>query len=201
MPLKVGVLALHGDVSEHEDALLREAKPMNLELVVSRVKYSEDLKDLDGLVIPGGESTVMHYLAKETGLLDGLKNFVKANIPVLGTCAGLIMLADRIEGQDPIIGGLDIEVGRNAYGRQMESFKTGEIVAPGKSDTSQGIFIRAPSIKSTGKSIVLAFLKDQPVGVQQDNIVGLTFHPELNSHSAWHKYFLQLVMRFKEESN
>lgn len=190
--LTVGVLALQGDFREHLAslrALGADARP---------VRRPEELAAVDGLVIPGGESSVMDKLSRAFGLADPLRARIAAGMPVYGTCAGLIMLADRIvdgiDGQQTF-GGLDITVRRNAFGNQNDSFETDlEIPLLGE-EPVHAVFIRAPAIESTGAAAtVLASLPDgRGVAVEQRNLLGTAFHPEVTGERRFHERFLQLV--------
>ncbi len=172
---KIGILAIHGDVAEHAN-ILRE---LNLEVV--EVRAPDDFEQLDGLIIPGGESTTISDLMKTYGLLKPLKDFAKSEKPVLGTCAGLILLSE--------LGILDVEVKRNAYGRQLDSFET-ELKIPAISKRPVLVaFIRAPKIKKVGKSVeVLCEFEKYPVLVRQENIWGMSFHSEITGETAVHEF-------------
>ena len=186
--MEVGVLALQGDYREH----LATLASLGAEAVA--VRTEDEIRKLDGLVVPGGESTAMSNLAKSFGLFPVLRKFAKSK-PILGTCAGLIMLADRVEGAvkgQEFIGGLDVSVSRNAYGGQTHSFEA-EIDFEGKKE--RVAFIRAPRILAVGSAKVIATLKDEPVAVQQGNLIGATFHPEITSGVLLHKKFLDFVSK------
>lgn len=190
--LVIGVFALQGDVREHETVLT------DLGVVAKRVRTKEDLNGLDGIVIPGGESSVMDKLARIFGLRDPLREAIRAGLPVLGTCAGLIMLSDSligsIEGQETL-GGLDVVVERNAFGSQVESFET-ELEVPLVSVTPLRVaFIRAPIIRSVGKAEVIASLPNgDVVGVRHGKIVGVSFHPEVVGETRLHEWWLKTVV-------
>lgn len=177
---KVGVLALQGDYAAHI-AVLRSLGAQTFE-----VRSRADLDLIDALVIPGGESTVMGTLLRRFGFLDALKAKIEAGMPAFGTCAGLILLAKSIEGSEqPRVGLLDVKVRRNAYGTQIDSFRTLlETSLPGLSRI-EGVFIRAPEIVATGPGVeVLASYKDRPVLVRQGSLLGAAFHPELVAGGA-----------------
>jgi pyridoxal 5'-phosphate synthase pdxT subunit len=188
----IGVLALQGDVAEHQAMLAASGANPSL------VKRAEQLDDLDGLVIPGGESTTIGKLLRRFDLLEPLQQRVQDGFPVFGTCAGMILLADQIEdaGTDqPAIGGMDITVQRNAFGRQRESFET-DLDIPAVGDTPlHAVFIRAPLIKRLGNDVdVLATLEDgRVVAAQQDNLLVASFHPELTDDARLHQYFVDMV--------
>ncbi len=189
---RVGILALQGDVAEHV-AMLRQA---DAEPVM--VKRPEQLDQVDGLVIPGGESTTIGKLLRRFDLLDPIQQRARSSFPVYGTCAGMILLADQIEdaGQDqPSIGGMDITVQRNAFGRQVDSFEADlDLPALGR-EPFHGVFIRAPLIKRVGQEVdVLAELDDgRVVAARQGNLLVSSFHPELTDDARLHRYFVAMV--------
>lgn len=189
---RVGVLALQGDVREHLavlDGLGAEAIP---------VKRPEELASVQGLVIPGGESSVMDKLSRMFGLADPLKAAIGSGLPVYGTCAGLIMLADTvldaIEGQQTL-GGFDLVVRRNAFGSQLDSFETDLEVAVLGDPPVHAVFIRAPIVETVGeKATALASLADgRVVAVEQGSLLGTSFHPEMTRDTRFHEYFLSKV--------
>ena len=182
----VGVLALQGDWREHK--LLLEKLGAN----VLPVRRSQELDQVDALVIPGGESTTMSNLAKSFGLFPALREFVKHK-PTLGTCAGLIMLSDKVQGAaegQEFVGGLDIESSRNAYGGQSYSFEA-DVEISGESE--RVAFIRAPRLLAVGKAEVIASLNGEPVAVRQGNLFGATFHPEITGGTKLHSLFLASI--------
>ena len=184
---KVGVLALQGGFVEHVAALRRlgvEAFP---------VRLPAELKGLNGLVIPGGESTTIGKLIRDYGLTDGLNGLIREGMPVLGTCAGMVLLARRVlETKQPLLGAMDIEVRRNAYGRQVDSFEADLDVPVLGSPPFRGVFIRAPWIQKVGDGVeVLANLPDgKPVAVRERNLLATAFHPELTTDLRFHEYLL-----------
>ncbi len=181
--MRVGVLALQGDVREHQRIL----ESLGAEAVWVRRK--EDLKNLDGLVIPGGESTAISKLIGIFDLMQTLREFV-ATKPVLGTCAGLILLSDQVEGRlddQELIGGLDIVSSRNAYGSQANSF---EATVQYEDTTEPVAFIRAPKILDTKSAKVLATYQGQPVAVQQNNILAACYHPEITGSTHLHSLLI-----------
>jgi 5'-phosphate synthase pdxT subunit len=185
----VGVLALQGAFREH--ALALEACGARTRLV----RLPDDLEGLDGLVVPGGESTTMTMLMERVGLLEPLREAVLGGLPTLGTCAGMILLARRITDGLPGqvgLGALDIVVRRNGYGRQVDSFEAG-LEVEGLETPFPGVFIRAPVVEEVGRAEVLARLDGRPVGVCQGRVVGLAFHPELSGDLRLHGRFLRLV--------
>jgi len=187
---RIGVLCLQGDFALHAAAL----DEVGCEPV--RVSLPEHLDQaLAALVLPGGESTTMLRLLESTGLRAPLEAFVRER-PVLGTCAGLILLAreaDRLPA--PTLGVLDVTAARNAWGRQVHSF-TGEVDTPALGGTLQGMFIRAPRITRVGEGVeVLARYRGEPVGVRQGNVVALAFHPELTADRRAHAWFVNEVVK------
>lgn len=182
--MTVGVLALQGDVREHIELL----KTLGADAIA--VKTEEQLRSIDGLVIPGGESTTISKLLVIFGMLEPVRKFAQSK-PVLGTCAGLILLSDSVQGRLPdqeLIGGLPIEVSRNAYGGQTHSFE-GLIEIDGK--TERVAFIRAPKILDASKVEVIATFEGEPVAVKHGKIMGASFHPELTGSEVLHRLFLE----------
>ncbi len=187
--IKVGVLSLQGAVSEHVAALTKCGAE------VIRVKYLEQLADLEALVIPGGESTTIGSLIDRFNLGPALKEFIRSGRAVYGTCAGMILLANKIDGPAQYsLGGMDITVKRNAFGRQRESFEVDlDIPVLGKKPF-RGIFIRAPQIIQCGAKVkTLATYHNQAVAAQQGKLLVSAFHPELTEDIRMHAYFLQLA--------
>jgi 5'-phosphate synthase pdxT subunit len=193
--LRVGVLALQGDVREHVNSL------SSLNVAVQKVRNPEELKTVNALVIPGGESTTISMLAKRVGLMDPLRKFVKDGFAVYGSCAGMIMLADEIldgKSDQETIGGIDITVRRNAFGRQVDSFET-DLNIKDFNDCFRAVFIRAPWVERVGTSVeVLATYKtekneDHPVMVRQGSLLATAFHPELTQDNRVHEYFVQMA--------
>jgi pyridoxal 5'-phosphate synthase pdxT subunit len=186
----IGVLALQGAFREHVRAL--EAAGAQTRLV----RLKEDLTGLDGLVIPGGESTTMTMLMERMGLLEAVRQAVSSGLPTLGTCAGMILLADRIEDGLPHQEGLhalDIAVRRNGYGRQLESFEAELEVSGLEGGSFPGVFIRAPVVDDAGSTEVLASHEGRPVAVRQGSVMALAFHPELSGDLRLHREFLRLA--------
>lgn len=187
----IGVLALQGDVREHLKALAdagAQGRP---------VRRAEELDGVDGLVIPGGESTTMSKLAVVFGMLEPLRAFVRAGKPVYGTCAGMIMVADKLldarEDQETF-GGIDMIVRRNAFGRQNESFEAAIDVAGIPGGPVEGVFIRAPWVESVGaEAEVLATYDGHTVAVRQGNVLATSFHPELTGDHRVHALFVDMV--------
>ena len=193
--LRVGVLALQGDVREHLNSL------SSLNVAVQKVRTVEELETVNALVIPGGESTTISMLAKRVGLMNPLKQFVKDKKAVYGSCAGMIMLADEIldgRNDQETIGGIDITVRRNAFGRQVDSFET-DLTIKNFEKEFRAVFIRAPWVERIGIEVeVLATVKtseniEHPVMVRQDNLLATAFHPELTTDTRIHEYFVQMA--------
>jgi 5'-phosphate synthase pdxT subunit len=189
---RVGVLALQGDVREHEKVL------RDLGADVIRVRRPEELAQVDGLVIPGGESSVIDKLSRLFGLQSPIRDAIRSGMPVLGTCAGLIMLADglvdAIEGQQSF-GGLDVMVRRNAFGGQRESFEADLEVSGFDDGPVHAVFIRGPVIERVGpNATALASLDDgRVVAVEQGALLGISFHPEITGEMRFHERFLSSV--------
>ena len=189
---RVGVLALQGDFREHI-AVLR-----GLGADAVPVRRPEELSEVAGLVIPGGESSVMDKLSRAFGLAEPLKDAIAGGLPVYGTCAGLIMLADRIvdgiAGQQSL-GGLDVAVRRNAFGSQVDSFETDLDIPAVGAEPMHAVFIRAPIVETVGeRATALARVDDgRVVAVEQGNVVGTSFHPEITGDTRFHEYFLAKV--------
>lgn len=187
----IGVLALQGDVREHLIALSAA------DAEARAVRRPEELADVDGLIIPGGESTTISKLAVLFGVMEPLRARVRAGMPVYGTCAGMIMLADKIldprSGQETI-GGIDMIVRRNAFGRQNESFEAAIDVKGVEGDPVEGVFIRAPWVESVGaEAEVLAEHDGHIVAVRQGNALATSFHPELTGDHRVHGLFVDMV--------
>ncbi|MBN40481.1 MAG: pyridoxal 5'-phosphate synthase glutaminase subunit PdxT [Chloroflexi bacterium] len=184
----VGVLALQGDFEEHTavfESLGAECK---------QIRLPEQMNDIDRLVIPGGESTTLSRLCSNYGFRDPIKTLASSGMPIWGTCAGMIMLADKITESDPIpLQIMDIEVQRNAFGRQIDSFEQ-IIPLQGIAEDFNCIFIRAPIVMETGPAVnIIAELDNgNPIAVQEGNLLATSFHPELSNDSRVHKYFLDL---------
>ncbi len=183
--MKIGVLALQGAFREHMEIL----KKLGVEGVEIRKK--EDLQDIQGIILPGGESTTMGKLLIELGIMDTLKNLIADGLPVYGTCAGMILLAKSLLNDDRVhLGIMDISVRRNAYGRQLGSFMC-KAPVKGVADDVEMVFIRAPYIESCGKGIeVLSEVEGNIVAARQDNILVTSFHPELTSDYRVHEFFI-----------
>lgn len=190
--MKIGVLAVQGAFREHEQML------RDLGADVVQVRLQPHLEGLEGLVIPGGESTAIGKLMRAYGLVAPIRAQFQQGMPVFGTCAGMIIMANRIHGGDePHLGLMDVEVNRNSFGRQRESFETDlEIPAIGATPDQPfpAVFIRAPHIASVGSDVqVLSRYEDRVVAVRQGNALALSFHPELTGDNRIHQYFMGMV--------
>lgn len=187
--MKIGVLALQGAVSEHIKAI----EACGAEGIA--IKRPQQLKEIDGLIIPGGESTTIGRLMIAYEFIDAIRQFSAAGKPIFGTCAGLIVLAKRIAGQDDsYLGLMDITVSRNAFGRQRESFEADLDVKGIEGGALRGVFIRAPLVTEIGAGVeVLATYQDQAVAVREGHLLGTSFHPELTDDYRMHEYFVEMV--------
>ncbi len=192
--LTIGVLAMQGGFREHIASLTK------LGVKTKRVREAKDLQNLAGLIIPGGESTAIGKLLRETDLIKPLRQKITAGLPTWGTCAGLILLANEIEAETPYLDVIDIIVRRNAYGRQIDSFRT-DLLIP-EIDPQNKIplvFIRAPFITGAGSKVkILATYNGRIIAARQNNILVTSFHPELTDDFRVHKYFLQICRKAVE---
>jgi 5'-phosphate synthase pdxT subunit len=191
--MKVGVLALQGDVREHIQSLLT----CDVEAVA--VRRAEEIESIDALVLPGGESTTIAQLAEVFGIFDLIKNKIKNGMPVYGSCAGMILLAEEIldakVGQKSF-GGLDITVRRNAFGRQVDSFESDIEFNDGSEQLVRAVFIRAPWVEKVSNEVqVLAAVDAHPVAVRSKTALATSFHPELTGDHRIHRYFIEQVAR------
>ncbi len=191
--MKVGVLALQGDVREH----LVSLQSCGVEAV--SVRRASEIDTIDALVLPGGESTTIAQLAEVFDLYDLIKNRIAGGMPVYGSCAGMILLAQEIleakEGQKSF-GGLEITVRRNAFGRQVDSFESDISFADGSQDLVRAVFIRAPWVEKISDGVqVLASVDSHPVAVRSKTAFATSFHPELTGDNRIHKYFIEQVAR------
>jgi 5'-phosphate synthase pdxT subunit len=186
---RVGVLALQGDVPEH----LRAAEAAGA--IAVPVRHPAALEDVDALILPGGESTTIGKLLERYGLMEPIRTRAQAGMPVLGTCAGLILLAREIEGSDqPRLGLLDVTVRRNAYGRQLDSFETDVPVPALGPEPVRAVFIRAPVVTRTGPAVeVLAQAEGDPILIRQGPLIGAAFHPEMAGEARIHRFLLDQI--------
>jgi 5'-phosphate synthase pdxT subunit len=201
--MKIGIIAYQGSFEEHALAVNRASKSISKEVNILGIKKVSDLKEVDGIIIPGGESTTIGILASKLGILEPLRDYIKSGLPVLGTCAGAIMLAKEVSDakvgkkSQPLIGAMDMEVIRNFYGRQRESFEADINL----SSIREGVKIRAPFIRAPaivkvwGDTKSLAKLGDVIVMAQEKNMLATTFHPELSNSTIIHEYFLLMIKK------
>ncbi|WP_078414531.1 pyridoxal 5'-phosphate synthase glutaminase subunit PdxT [Priestia abyssalis] len=191
--VKVGVLGLQGAVREH----IRAVEASGAEALV--IKKVEQLEEVDGLVLPGGESTTMRRLIDKYGFMEPLREFAQSGKPLFGTCAGLILLSKEIAGyEEPHIGVMDIKVERNSFGRQRESFEA-KLSIQGVAEDFIGVFIRAPHIVSVGDEVeVLSEHNGRIVAARQGQFLGCSFHPELTEDHRLAQYFVNMVKESKE---
>lgn len=189
--VNVGVLALQGDVREHFAAVEKCGEH------AERVRTRDEMNAVDGLIIPGGESSTVGMLLERYGLMELLRARIEAGMPVFGTCTGLILMAKEIAGSaQPRIGCLDVAVERNAYGRQVDSFET-LVPAPQLGEEPlRAVFIRAPKISRTGPGVeVLAETESGPILVRQRHLLAASFHPELTNDLRVHRLFLEMTRK------
>lgn len=186
--MNIGVLALQGAVAEH----IRSIELAGAEGVA--IKKKEELQDIQGLIIPGGESTTIGKLMRKYDFIDAIREFYAAGKPIFGTCAGLIVLAKKIEGQEEAhLGLMDMTVARNAFGRQRESFET-DLDVKGIDEPIRAVFIRAPLIRSVGDQVdVLSSYNGEIVAARQGHLLASSFHPELTDDYRLHQYFVDMV--------
>lgn len=186
--MKIGVLALQGAVAEH----IRMIEQAGAEGIA--IKKTEQLEQIDGLIIPGGESTTIGRLMRTYGFIEAIKEFSQKEKPLFGTCAGLIVLAKDIEGQETAhLSLMDMKVARNAFGRQKESFET-DLPVVGIDEPIRAVFIRAPLITEVGDNVeVLSTYQDQIVAARQGHLLAASFHPELTEDYRMHSYFINMI--------
>ncbi|MEM2866576.1 MAG: pyridoxal 5'-phosphate synthase glutaminase subunit PdxT [Candidatus Hadarchaeales archaeon] len=196
--MRIGVLGLQGAISEHLSSVRRALKALGLRGEAVWVSRKEHLDGVEGLILPGGESTTIGKLMVTTGLFERVREEARGGLPVMGTCAGLILLAKegdeevRRTGQ-PLLGLMDMKVIRNAFGRQRESFETDVRVEGLKGGPFRGVFIRAPAVERVwGEARVVAEVEGRIVGVRQGKLLALSFHPELTDDTRLHEHFLEL---------
>ncbi len=206
--VKLGVLAVQGDVEEHIYALRRACLEMGIPHRIVEVKLPKHLTDIDGIVIPGGESTTIGRLSERKGLLEILRKEIEGGLPVFGTCAGMIMLAKEVrdavvgEKAQPILGVMNISVIRNVFGRQKDSFEI-DLDIPEIGKIVRAVFIRAPAIiRCWGRTRPLARIMHEKLGelivlAREDNMLACAFHPELTKDTTIHRYFLQMVLEYR----
>ncbi|GLC29964.1 pyridoxal 5'-phosphate synthase glutaminase subunit PdxT [Clostridium omnivorum] len=190
--MRIGVLALQGGVIEH----IKHLKALDVEVV--EVKNAEQLKTLQGIILPGGESTTMGKLLRERGMIEELRESILMGMPTYGTCAGMILLAKEIEGErESYLGLMNIKVKRNAYGSQLDSFVTNEVIGQVSNKEIPLVFIRAPYIMSTGNEVnIIHKVNDNIVAAREDNILVTSFHPELTNNLDFHRYFISMCANY-----
>ena len=200
MSLNVGVLSIQGDVQENILSAKAAVDELGIDAKVTGVRTPDDISQLDGLIIPGGESTTIGQLSLINGSLKILKEKIENGMPVLGICAGMIMLSktadDRVVGKtdQPLLDILDIKLERNSFGRQQESFEADVSMDSIDIPKFNGVFIRAPSVSDVGSDVeVLSKFNDRIVAVKKGNVIATAFHPELTRDVSVHKYFVNLV--------
>jgi pyridoxal 5'-phosphate synthase pdxT subunit len=205
--MTIGVLGLQGDIEENVAATSQALQELHINGSVDIVRYPDELEKIDGLILPGGESTVQSTLAAIQRSLPVLKKRISEDMPVLGTCAGMIMLSkrayDRVMGdtKQKLIGNLDTVIERNAFGRQNDSFEADLSLAILGKEPFKGVFIRAPVVSEVGKDVeVIGKLNNRIVAVKHKNIIGTAFHPELSGDSRMHKHLINMVLEFKDKN-
>ena len=205
--LNIGILSIQGDVAENGASMKAALEELGQTGNLIKVKTPEQLSKLDGLIIPGGESTVIGQLSLINGLLKQVKEKIESGMPVFGICAGLILLSknaeDRVVGNtdQPLLDLLDVKVERNSFGRQRDSFETKISLEPVNISSFNGVFIRAPSISEVGDDVqVLSKFNEKIVAVKQGNIIATSFHPELTTDISLHKYFVKIIQQSFEKN-
>lgn len=190
--MKIGILALQGAFLEHKNIL------DYLKIDNCLVKTKEQLEDIDGIILPGGESTTMGKLLRDFDILEPLREKIKNGFPVFGTCSGMILLAEKLSNSEVVhLGVMGIEVKRNAYGRQLGSFET-EADFKGIDKKVKMVFIRAPYVENTKEGVkILATVNGNIVAVREKNMLAVSFHPELTNDTSVHEYFLDIIKKIK----
>ncbi len=200
--MKIGILAYQGGVYEHKYMLHKALSKLGISGEVILVKKLHQLRNLDGIVIPGGESTTIGKIAEKTGVLSILRDLIKEGLPAFGTCAGTIMMAKKVRDSvvgsvhQPLLGVMDIEVIRNYYGRQRESFEIDLQISKLGNKPFRGVFIRAPAITNVWSDVSpLAKVEGIIVAAEQKHMLATTFHPELTSDTRFHELFINIIKR------
>ena len=200
MSISIGVLSIQGDVQENLLSTKDAIDELGIDANVSDVRTPEEISQLDGLIIPGGESTTIGQLSLVNGSLKVLKEKIQNGMPVLGICAGMIMLSntanDRVVGKtdQPLLDIFDIKLERNSFGRQKESFESDVSLDSINIPKFNGVFIRAPSVSDVGSDVeILSKFNDRIIAIKKGNVIGTAFHPELTEDISLHKYFISLV--------
>jgi pyridoxal 5'-phosphate synthase pdxT subunit len=205
--VNIGILALQGDIEENIVATKEAMSSLSLNGYTTPVRYQKELESVDGLIIPGGESTVIgNLLTLKSGIRTTLQKRLIQGMPAMGTCAGMIVMAkkayDSVVGEmnQQLLGVLDVVVERNSFGRQNESFEANLPIDELDGEDFRGVFIRAPSVTKVGKNVkILGKFAEKVVAVQQGNIIGTSFHPELSGDLRFHERFVALIMRSRKE--
>jgi len=200
MSLNIGVFAVQGDVEENIAATRAALDELGIKGTVSTVKTPDQISKLDGIILPGGESTTIGQLSLVNGSLKKIKEKIEAGMPAMGICAGLILLAKEVKDhvigktEQPLLDLLDVKVERNSFGRQRDSFEADISMESIKIPKFKGVFIRAPSILEVGKNVeVISKLNEKTIAVKQKNILATVFHPELTHDVSMHKYFINMI--------
>ena len=200
MSLTLGVLSIQGDVLENILSVKAAIDALDIDGTVISVKTPDEISKVDGLIIPGGESTTIGRLSVANGAMKILKEKIEQGMPVLGICAGMVLLSknaqDKVVGKidQPLLDMLDIKLERNSFGRQRESFESDISLNSIGIPSFNGVFIRAPSISDVGSDVeVLSKFNEKIVAVKKNNIIGVSFHPELTNDISLHKYFVNLT--------
>ena len=200
MSITIGILSIQGDVQENVSSVKAAFDELGTDGKVIDVRTPQDISSLDGLIIPGGESTTIGQLSLVNGSLKALKEKIVNGMPVLGICAGMIMLSktasDRVIGKtdQPLLDVFDITLERNSFGRQRESFEADVSMNSIDIPKFNGVFIRAPSVSDVGSEVeILSKFNEKIVAVKKGNVIGTAFHPELTQDVSLHKYFVNLV--------
>ena len=198
--IQIGILAVQGDVTENFLATMASMSELGIDGTVVQVKTIEQISELDGLIIPGGESTVIGQMSLVNGGLKKIKEKIESGMPVFGICAGMIFLSknskDKVVGkvEQPLLDVLDVKIERNSFGRQKDSFEANISMGPVGISSFNGVFIRAPSVSETGSDVeILAKFNEKIVAVKQGNVIATAFHPELTKDTSLHKSFVKLV--------
>jgi pyridoxal 5'-phosphate synthase pdxT subunit len=205
--INIGILALQGDIEENIVVTRDAMSSLSLNAYTTPVRYQKELESVDGLIIPGGESTVMgNLLTLKSGIRTTLQKRLIQGMPAMGTCAGMIVMAkkayDSVVGEmnQQLLGVLDIVVERNSFGRQNESFEANLPIDGLEGEDFRGVFIRAPSVTKVGTNVkILGRFAEKVVAVQQGNIIGTSFHPELSGDLRFHKLLVALITRSRKE--
>ena len=198
--IQIGILGIQGDVTENFLATMASMSELGIDGTVIQVKTIEQISELDGLIIPGGESTVIGQMSLVNGGLKKIKEKIESGMPVFGICAGMIFLSknskDKVVGkvEQPLLDVLDVKIERNSFGRQKDSLEANISMDPVGISSCNGVFIRAPSVSETGSDVeILAKFNEKIVAVKQGNILATSFHPELTRDISLHKSFIKLV--------